>query len=64
MKRRKLIRYLERSGCQFIREGAAHTIYGNPPKRLKAPVPRHPEISPNIVRKICRELDIPFPSEK
>jgi len=64
VKRRKLIRYLQRNGCYLIREGAAHTIYGNPAMRLKAPVPRHPEINPNIVREICRQLAIPPPGEK
>jgi len=29
MKRRDLIRHLENHGCEFLREGANHTIYVN-----------------------------------
>jgi predicted RNA binding protein YcfA (HicA-like mRNA interferase family) len=64
MKRRKLLRYLESHGCVLLREGGGHTIYTNPPKKLQSPVPRHPDIQPVIVRKICKQLDIPTPREK
>jgi len=29
MKRKGLIRHLERHGCEFLREGANHTVYIN-----------------------------------
>lgn len=29
MKRRDLLRHLEKHGCEFLREGGNHTIYGN-----------------------------------
>ena len=64
MKRRKLLRHLEEHHCTFDREGAGHTIYANVPKGLKTAVPRHREIDAVIVRKICKELDIPAPRER
>jgi mRNA interferase HicA len=64
MKRRKLIKHVEAHGCTFDREGAGHTLYANVPKNLKAPIPRHREIDSALVRKICKELDIPAPAER
>jgi predicted RNA binding protein YcfA (HicA-like mRNA interferase family) len=64
MKRRKLLRHLEAHGCTFDREGAGHTIYENVPKRLKSSVPRHREIDAGLVRKICKDLDVPLPRER
>jgi mRNA interferase HicA len=29
MKRRGLLRHLEKQGCEFLREGGNHTIYVN-----------------------------------
>lgn len=59
MKRRDLIRHLEAHGCAFLREGGNHTVYVNPSKRKVSTVPRHPEINEDLVRKICRDLEIP-----
>ncbi len=64
MKRTKLLKHLHRSGCGFEREGGNHTIYTNAAGTRKTAVPRHPEIKPNIVRKICKDLDIAPPDEK
>jgi mRNA interferase HicA len=64
MKRRKLIRHMENYDCFFHREGGRHTIYMNRAKGLKTSIPRHPEIEPALVREICKDLDIPAPSEK
>jgi hypothetical protein len=64
MKRRKLIRHLEGHDCSFLREGAAHTIYVNVVNNLQSAVPRYREIEPVLVRKICKELDIPVPRER
>jgi mRNA interferase HicA len=30
MKRRDLLRHLRQHGCEFVREGAEHSIWGNP----------------------------------
>lgn len=61
MKRLRIIQHLEKHGCYLLREGGSHSIYYNPLNRQTAPVPRHNEISDNLVKKICRQLDIPSP---
>jgi mRNA interferase HicA len=62
MKRRELIRHLERFGCVLVREGAKHSRYinlANP--RRSSTVPRHTEIDELLARKICDQLGIPGP---
>jgi mRNA interferase HicA len=59
MKRRELLRHLEKNGCQLKREGASHTIYWNPSTGRREPVPRHSEIPDLLCRKICRCLEVP-----
>ena len=61
MKRRAVIRHLEQNGCEFLREGANHTIYVNRAKGKASSVPRHKEINDFLVVKICRDLEIPEP---
>ena len=61
MKRRDLIQYLEKHGCQSLREGAKHTLYVNRRTRKATTVPRHREINDFLVGKICRDLEIPEP---
>ena len=61
MKRVDLIRHLEAHGCRFFREGGNHTVYLNPANRKVSTVPRHREIDEFLVRKICRDLEIPRP---
>jgi predicted RNA binding protein YcfA (HicA-like mRNA interferase family) len=56
MKRRDLIRHLERNGCVLLREGK-HTIYANGSRR--AAVPRHSEIANLTADRICDDLAIP-----
>ncbi|OGU16108.1 MAG: addiction module toxin, HicA family [Ignavibacteria bacterium GWA2_35_8] len=59
MKRRDLIRHLEVNGCQFLREGGNHTIYVNRTNKKVSSVPRHNEIFDYLVKKICKDLEIP-----
>lgn len=61
MKRRELIRHLEKNGCEFFREGGNHTIYVNRQTQRVAPVPRHRELNRFLARKICKILEIPLP---
>ena len=61
MKRIDLIRHLERSGCEFLREGDNHTVYVNRPARKSSSVPRHREVIDFLARKICADLQIPRP---
>jgi mRNA interferase HicA len=59
MKRRDLLRHLERYGCEFLREGGAHTVYVNRRVRKAASIPRHREINEFLARKICHDLEVP-----
>jgi predicted RNA binding protein YcfA (HicA-like mRNA interferase family) len=62
VKRRAVIRHLEKQGCEFLREGGNHTIYVNRSKNKVSSVPRHREINAFLVDKICRDLEIPAPT--
>ena len=61
MKRRDLLQHLHAHGCQLLREGGRHSIYWNPTNRKTSAVPRHNEISENLARRICKDLDIAAP---
>lgn len=61
MKRRDVIRYLEKNGCEFLREGGNHTMYVNRQTRGTSAVPRHRELNRFLVQKICKDLGIPLP---
>jgi mRNA interferase HicA len=61
MKRRDLLRHLERSGCTLLREGASHSVYVNRAKGKSSTIPRHREINEFLARKICRDLEAPEP---
>ncbi|EKD51883.1 MAG: hypothetical protein ACD_62C00168G0002 [uncultured bacterium] len=58
MKRKQLIRHLEKQGCVFLREGANHTVYFNPKTRMTSTVPRHNEINDFLAKKICKDLGL------
>ena len=49
MKRRDLLRHLEGHGCEVLRDKGPHTVYV------------HREINDFLVRKICRDLQVPEP---
>jgi mRNA interferase HicA len=61
MKRKALIRHLEAHGCEFLREGANHTVYVNRALQKSAAIPQHREINDFLVRRICRDLQTPQP---
>jgi predicted RNA binding protein YcfA (HicA-like mRNA interferase family) len=61
VKRRDFIRHLEKSGCEFFREGGSHSVYINRSKSKSSTVPRHREINDFLVKKICKDLEIPAP---
>jgi len=58
MKRIQLIKHLEASGCELIREGANHSWWWNSQKNLRSSVPRHTEINDILAQKICKDLGI------
>ena len=61
MKRGNVVRHLREAACASPRDTGKHEIYHNPANGMQSPVPRHNEINPIIVRKICRELGIAPP---
>jgi len=61
MKRHELLNHLQKSGCQFLREGKKHSVYFNIGTKKATTVPRHTEISKSLTLKICRDLGIPYP---
>ncbi|MBI3086521.1 MAG: type II toxin-antitoxin system HicA family toxin [candidate division NC10 bacterium] len=61
MKRRVLLKHLVEHECQLVREGKKHSVYWNPTTRKTSTVPRHTEIDDWLLRKICKDLDIPNP---
>ena len=64
MKRRRLLEHLAAHGCIVEGEGGAHTRVRNSLNGNKSFVPRHREIKKHTAKEICKQLDIPSPSEK
>lgn len=60
MKRNKVLKHLRDHGCALLREGSSHSWWSNPDQNRRSSVPRHTEIRDNLVRKICKDLGIPF----
>lgn len=56
MKRRELIKKLEKLGCELLRHGSKHDIYHNPKSGASQPVPRHAEVNELLAKKIIRDL--------
>jgi mRNA interferase HicA len=55
------MKHLRHHGCAFVREGGNHSWWANPQGNRRSSVPRHREINDFLVRKICKDLDIPAP---
>ncbi|MBI2430155.1 MAG: type II toxin-antitoxin system HicA family toxin [Ignavibacteriales bacterium] len=58
MKRKELIKTLEREGCYLKRHGANHDIYHNPKTNRSAPIARHSEIPDTLCKLIFKQLEI------
>lgn len=56
VKRRELIRYLEKNGFHLLREGANHSIYTNGAKVI--PVKRHNQFDRIPANEICKQAGI------
>lgn len=61
MKQSNFIKYLQKQNCFLIREGGNHSIFQNQANKKITSVPRHKEIKNNLVRKICKDLEIQTP---
>jgi len=59
MKRRALLKHLQKHDCEVLREGGRHTVYWNPKNNRTSTVPRHTEVDNKLARKICDDLGIP-----
>jgi mRNA interferase HicA len=59
IKRRELIRFLERSGFWLLREGAKHSIYTNGHKTV--PVKRHRTLDRITANEICKQAGLKPP---
>lgn len=56
MKRRDLIKQIEKMGCVFIRPGRRHDWYQNPKTKISQPIPRHREIKKHLAKHIIKML--------
>jgi len=57
MKRRYLIKHIEKMGCILIRHGGKHDWYQNPETKTSQPVPRHNEIKEYLAKHIIKMLE-------
>jgi predicted RNA binding protein YcfA (HicA-like mRNA interferase family) len=62
MKTTNFVRHLVLYRCNLIREGGSHSIYQNALNKKISSLPRHKEVKNNLVRKICKDLEIPLPA--
>jgi len=56
VKRRDLIRYLEKNGFYFCREGGNHAIYAKDTKAI--PVKRHKQFDRITANEICKQAGL------
>jgi predicted RNA binding protein YcfA (HicA-like mRNA interferase family) len=56
LKRRDLIKILEKLGCEFIRHGGKHDWYQNKKTGVYQAVPRHKEINENLAKSIIKKM--------
>jgi mRNA interferase HicA len=56
MKRRDLIRTLEKMGCVLVRHGGKHDWYVNAQTKRSQAVPRHNEINERLAKAIIKKL--------
>ena len=56
MKRRELIKQIEKMGCVLLRHGRRHDWYLNPTTAVAQPVPRHTEINEVLAKRILKML--------
>ncbi|MGB0880097.1 MAG: type II toxin-antitoxin system HicA family toxin [Polaribacter sp.] len=59
MKRRDLVKHLNKHHCILVREGGNHSIFKNVKNQKQSAVGRHRELSNLLCKKICKQLGIP-----
>ena len=63
MKRKLFLSYLNRNDCELLREGGNHSLFRNTKNGFISAVPRHNDFNDITCRKICKELNIPYPGK-
>ncbi|MCL2082953.1 MAG: type II toxin-antitoxin system HicA family toxin [Oscillospiraceae bacterium] len=58
MKRRDIIKKLEKNGFVLDRHGGNHDIYHNEKTNKRVPVGRHKEIDENLAKEIFKEAGL------
>lgn len=61
MKRRALISFLVKEGCELVREGGNHSWWRHRDSNRRSAIPRHAEVKDLLVKKICKDLGISEP---
>ena len=61
MKTTNFIKFLNQHNCLLIREGGNHSVFQNQINKKITSVPRHKEVKNNLVKKICKDLEIESP---
>jgi predicted RNA binding protein YcfA (HicA-like mRNA interferase family) len=56
MKNGALLKRLRSLGCVLVRHGKKHDVYTNPRTGKIEYIPRHPDISEELAKKIIRNL--------
>lgn len=56
MKRKDLIKNIEKQGAVFIRHGGNHDWYSNPITKISQPIPRHNDINEYLAKSIIKKL--------
>jgi mRNA interferase HicA len=56
VKRRDLIRYLEKNGFHLLREGGKHPIYTNDKKVI--PIKRHKQLDRITANELCKQAGL------
>ncbi len=56
MKRKDLIKKIEKAGCILIRHGGNHDWYQNTATKTTQPIPRHREINEYLAKHIIKKL--------
>jgi len=59
LKYREIVKRLKRYGFEWKRDaGGSHEIWWNPVTRKRLPVPKYKEFGPELIKKICIEINV------
>jgi len=58
MKRKNLIKKIEKANCILIRHGGNHDWYQNKTTKISQAIPRHREINEHLAKRIIKMLSV------